>query len=372
MVITAFDAMNDALEQCSDLGFEMSPGFATHWAMGSETLTKLGHPEVVHEWAGIYRTKRHHFPRPSPLTPIDGAEPASWEAALGDFDHRAGDWQVLFEHELADGPWQEVLVRWWPRLIPGVAAGLTHGLIRTMHAVRSIEASNGTPTTLQIRELATGLAYWAAHHVQQPGQAALLGEGRLPAILASIPRLDPDQKIGLRDKGLFLHMPDIAGWGQAVSQLASPDDIQSALSDMIVTFVQVNLAHPDQLAIPLIHTVTAPAALRVMLPHLPEELHLLSFIAVWRANAALLATFAPQRAAELADVAPDGGEPTVSERELAERAVEHGDEHALKYTEACLREYRLRPDPRLLLSPEQMLGKLPRYFRRAERKAARA
>ncbi len=32
--------------------------------------------------------------------------------------------------------------------------------------------------------------------------------------------------------------------------------------------------------------------------------------------------------------------------ELGARAVEHGDEHVIKFTEACLREYALRPDPR--------------------------
>ncbi|CAM5570622.1 Questin oxidase family protein OS=Streptomyces rimosus subsp. rimosus (strain ATCC / DSM 40260/ JCM 4667 / NRRL 2234) OX=1265868 GN=SRIM_018045 PE=4 SV=1 [Streptomyces rimosus subsp. rimosus] len=32
--------------------------------------------------------------------------------------------------------------------------------------------------------------------------------------------------------------------------------------------------------------------------------------------------------------------------ELGARAVEHGDEHVLKFTEACRREYALRPDPR--------------------------
>ncbi|MET8680048.1 hypothetical protein ABZW18_21305 [Streptomyces sp. NPDC004647] len=53
--------------------------------------------------------------------------------------------------------------------------------------------------------------------------------------------------------------------------------------------------------------------------------------------------------------------PTV--QDLTERAVEHGDEHAMKYTEACMREYMIRPDPRYLLAADQMLGRIPRYYR---------
>jgi hypothetical protein len=359
---TAFDAINDALDRCSDLGFEMAPGFATHWAMGSETLIALGHPDAVPTWVDLYRVKRKHFPRPDATTAVDPRDEASWRSALGDFT-RAGDWQLLFERELAEAPWRDVLIRWWARLIPGVAAGLTHGLIRTTHIVRSIARRSQPPTDLQIRELATALSYWAARYVEQPGQPVLIGGDRLPGIISSIPRLDPAVKLGLHEKGLFLHMPGVAGWGDAVARLDAPSDIEGTLSDLTTAFVQVNLAHPDQFPIPLVHTVTAPAALRLMLPHLPAELHLPSVVAVWRAGAALLTTFAGPRPSEVETTLPDGAAPTLSTTELAERAVEHGDEHAMKFTEACLREYAIRPDPRFLWAAEQMQGSLPRYYR---------
>jgi hypothetical protein len=256
-----------------------------------------------------------------------------------------------------------VLVRWWARLVPGVAAGLTHGLIRTTHIVRSIARHPQAPTDLQLRELATALSYWAARYVEQPGEPVLVGGDRLPGILSSIPRLDPQVKLGLHEKGLFLHMPGVTGWGDAVARLDAPADTDRALSDLTTAFVQVNLAHPDQFPIPLVHTVTAPAALRLMLPHLPPELHLPSLVAVWRAGAALLTTFAGPRPAEVQTTLPDGVTPSFSPTELAERAVEHGDEHAMKFTEACLREYAIRPDPRFLVAAEQMQGKLPRYYR---------
>jgi hypothetical protein len=48
--------------------------------------------------------------------------------------------------------------------------------------------------------------------------------------------------------------------------------------------------------------------------------------------------------------------------EIIDRAVFSGDEHAIKFTEACLREHALRPDPAFLLGPLDMSG---RYGKRA-------
>lgn len=35
-------------------------------------------------------------------------------------------------------PWREVPAEWWPRLLPGIAAGATHPLIRAGHAGRAV------------------------------------------------------------------------------------------------------------------------------------------------------------------------------------------------------------------------------------------
>jgi hypothetical protein len=37
--------------------------------------------------------------------------------------------------------------------------------------------------------------------------------------------------------------------------------------------------------------------------------------------------------------------------------------HTLKLTEACLREYAIRPDDRYLLLPERLITQLPPFFR---------
>lgn len=365
MSATAYDAMNDALEQGAGLGYEMKPGFTTHWAMGSDALIELGHPELVHEWAGLFIERHQHYERPEPSNPIDSRDETDWRSALGDYE-RVGDWRVLFERELAERPWREVLVAWWPRLVFGCSAGLTHALIRTMHAVRAIDRDANDPTDLQLGELAMALSYWAGRYVEQPSARCLTGERRLPEVLESIPRLPADEEVGLRDKGFFLHMPDINGWGTAVEGLAPPDDVEVGFSELTLAFAQAQLAHPEIFPIPVVHTLTAPAAMRCMLAYLPEDLHLPSFVAAWQSCAALLSSFAQAEPAEIAD-SWDGEQPSTDE--LIENAVEHGDMHVIKLTEACLREHSVRADPRYLQLAARLRTQVPPFFRRAPQRA---
>jgi hypothetical protein len=44
--------------------------------------------------------------------------------------------------------------------------------------------------------------------------------------------------------------------------------------------------------------------------------------------------------------------------ELVERAVENGDEHAIKLTEACLREHDAKPDPVYLEAAATTLARI--------------
>ncbi|MGH3771525.1 MAG: hypothetical protein ACRDRW_09040 [Pseudonocardiaceae bacterium] len=69
----------------------------------------------------------------------------------------------MFERELAGEPWADVLARWWPRLLPGMSGALTHGMIRTAHAVRAIALASDDDR-LQRDKLAHGLGYWAARY----------------------------------------------------------------------------------------------------------------------------------------------------------------------------------------------------------------
>ncbi|MEV4437555.1 hypothetical protein AB0K09_00820 [Streptomyces sp. NPDC049577] len=344
------DALNDALDRLADLGYERGVGadLANHGPMGAEALAATGHGDAVADWVEGYRHAMPHHEVPAPRFPLDPADESSWRPALGDFS-RAGDWEALFARELADAHWRDVLTRWWPRLTPGLLAGLTHGLIRTAHAVRSLSVVPDRPTPAQLTELARGLGYWAARFAHLPGEARLSGTHDLGAAIASVRRTPyPEGSRGRQAAGRRLaHPEELPGYADALTAPA-PGRAQWLLSEMTTEFAGVYLAHPEVFPVPLIHGVTAPAAARLVLPHLPAELHEPTVAALWHVQATLLLTFTQDRAEE-ADAVRVARETEVEAPpfdELVARAVEHGDEHVIKFTEACRREHALRPDPR--------------------------
>ncbi|GHI88757.1 questin oxidase family protein [Streptomyces xanthophaeus] len=345
--ISYSDALNDALERMDDLGYERGQGvdLANHGPMGAEALAVLGQADEVARWVGRYRKAMEHHEPPAARFALDPADESSWRPALGTF-RRAGDWERLFVRELAEAHWREVLVRWWPRLLPGLFAGLTHGVIRTAHAVRGLYATGDGGTVLQLKELARGLAYWAARYSELPGRPRLHGPHELPDAVATLPRVPLDGPMG---PGTARHrldtLAELPGYGASLEALA-PQQAPRLLSEMTAQFADVYLGHPEVYPVPLIHGVTAPAAVRLVLPHLPQELYEPTLARLWQVQSAFLFAFTSDRRdegtaawqSEVPDLPPLD--------ELGARAAEHGDEHVIKFTEACLREYALRPDPR--------------------------
>jgi hypothetical protein len=47
-------------------------------------------------------------------------------------------------------------------------------------------------------------------------------------------------------------------------------------------------------------------------------------------------------------------------RDLIEQAVAARDEHAIKFTEACLREHRISPDPAFIVATRDVVVRLRR------------
>ncbi|GAA4917446.1 questin oxidase family protein [Streptomyces coeruleoprunus] len=349
--LSYLDALNDALERMDDLGYERGKGVdvANHGPMGAEALALMGRADDVAGWVRRYRRALEHHEPPGARFALDPADEASWRPALGRFD-RAGDWERLFARELSDAPWRDVLARWWPRLLPGLFAGLTHGLIRTAHAVRGLYAA-ASPTRLQLTELARGLAYWAARYTELPGEPRLAGPHGVASAIAALPRVPEKQPPPQR----LARLSRIPGYAESLDGPA-PEQAERLLSEMTAEFAGVYLAHPELPPVPLIHGVTAPAAARLVLPHLPRELHAPTLARLWQIQAAMLLAFTTGPGAEAAPPPDDAPELA----ELTARAVEHGDEHVVKFTEACLREYALRPDPRFPAAAHAALLRVPR------------
>jgi hypothetical protein len=116
----------------------------------------------------------------------------------------------------------------------------------------------------------------------------------------------------------------------------------------------------------LLHTVTVPAALRLFLPHLPAGLHKTALAYVWQNVAAVAAVYADEKPSE------SGDWHTHEESVIIERSIETDDPHALKFTEACIREYRLNPQPVYRAAAEDWAARLDRAkgWSVAERDAA--
>ena len=111
--------LDEAYERLHRTGPEYQGWLSNHGPMAVEALVRHGHQSRVHRWLDGYLGRLDEVPRG--LHPID-----DWRAALGDVK-RAGDWLTYFDRQLREHPWREVLGTWWPRLLPGIAAGATHG-----------------------------------------------------------------------------------------------------------------------------------------------------------------------------------------------------------------------------------------------------
>src|SRR5258707_8582878 len=110
----------------------------------------------------------------------------TWQDALGDH-RRIGDWTAYLTRQVGESPWRDVLLTWWPRLLPGIVAGATHGVIRVGHAVHHLlTADESRPA---VTELAHGLAYWAARAQPIPATATPGGNLDPAGALSLIPRI---------------------------------------------------------------------------------------------------------------------------------------------------------------------------------------
>ncbi|MGH3519366.1 MAG: questin oxidase family protein, partial [Haloechinothrix sp.] len=178
--MAADDLLCEALDRLRGTGVEHDGYLANHGPMGAEALVQLGAADQAPDWVLRYRRAKQLEPAPPTDQPFHGDE---WRLATGDM-RQLGQWMATLRRELAEAPWTTVLVRWWPRLLPGLAASATHGVIRTAHAVRSLAAAGPDPNPLLVDELAQGLAFWGARYQPLPGTPTLTGEDPAGVALA--------------------------------------------------------------------------------------------------------------------------------------------------------------------------------------------
>jgi hypothetical protein len=340
--------LDEGLSRLAGTGPEFRGGLSNHGPMAAEALVRLGRADAVERWLDAYLKKLDAPPRPAGR--VTGE---NWRGALGALN-RVADWEAYLRAQLAEDPWRDVLARWWPRLLPGVAAAATHGVIRTSHAARSLAGAEATEATGASEasdatggprrdELARGLAYWAASYLELPGTPRTGGRRDLLAAIGGLPTGGLAPERGLITTQLAARLPELPGFGDAVAGLRPPADPAAALGDLAGAFAGVFLRYGRTRPVSLLHAVTAPVAARSVLPLLPQALARPTYDSLWQVAAGLYAVYAGGVTPE-----PLPAGPGPSPDEVTARAVAAGDEHAIKLTEACLRLHAQTPDPVLL------------------------
>ena len=112
----------------------------------------------------------------------------------------------------------------------------------------------------------------------------------------------------------------------------------------------------DDTPIAFCHAVTAPAAVRLVTPELPDTLQAATVAASWQVVGSIVAAFATPRLPGESDPADVDPAPLLAT--LTDAAVDNGDEHVIKLTEAALREYARTGDVTLLLAAERFRERL--------------
>ncbi|WP_306216178.1 questin oxidase family protein [Actinoplanes sp. RD1] len=321
---------DDVLVTLRRTGPERNGWLSNHAPMAAEALTRHGREDLVPRWIDGYRDLLTDVPRG--IAPIARDE---WRDPLGD-PVRTGDWIAYFDRETAEAPWRDVLALWWPRLLPGIAAGATHGVIRVGHAVRALLAEETAP---RVAELGQGLAYWAARW--QP--LAPAGHGpyarRDPrAALDAVPAV-PDQRFGIRNR--LAQLADLPGWPATAGAIPGDGEVRGRLAAVVAAAVRRHTRYGYGNPVMMVHAATAPAAVLRTLPALPAALHAPSLEAAWAACAAVTAAYSPAEPQHVHVPAGDAAS-------VLDRAADSGDAHAIKFADAAVEAWEADPDPALL------------------------
>ncbi|MEO3889514.1 questin oxidase family protein [Nonomuraea sp. B5E05] len=324
--------LEEAYERLHRTGPEFDGWLTNHGPMAVEAMVRHGYDRDVHRWLDSYVGRLDELPSSS--SPI-GAE--DWREALGD-PKRLGDWLTFFDREVKEQPWRAVMETWWPRLLPGIAAGATHGVIRTGHAVHALLRQQDEG---RLAELGQALGYWAARWQAIAGFDVPSGTAEPERAIAEVPRV-PDQSMGINHR--LDQLAESAGWGPSLAALKPAADAEQArtrLTELADAATLRYVTHAHGSPVMLVHSATAPTAVLRTLPALPADVWSASLNAAWAASAAVTAAYAPTEAA------PQDNLPDIpgSAAEVFDLAVRHGDEHVIKLADTALDVHHRTDNP---------------------------
>jgi hypothetical protein len=345
----SYASLDDGLEILAPYGIELRNGNSNHAPMVAEALCALGRPDAVMPWIARYRERM--LPRPAAG---DRIRREDWRMALGERG-RFTDWSAFFGEELREGPWREVLDRWVERLAPGFCAAATHGVIRVGHSARGLAAGE---TPHRLCELADAFASWAATYQELPDGGPSANGTMMPRrAITRVPVVPPDRRNYAGNITASLAMLDeLPEFGPSIGLIDTGGELGPLVAEITEVFARVYLAnaHDIRSTIAFIHGVTSPAALGNIAPQVSDRTARGTLGYAWQSGCALYACFGGDTA-----MAEDVEPCEVDEGELVDRALAHGDEHVIKFTEACLHRHALGASPVYLAAADHVRGMIP-------------
>jgi questin oxidase-like protein len=333
MSAPAYAPLDEALETLSHHGPDLINGNFNHAPMVAEALCALGRPAAVFPWIEAYHARL--TPRPAAGEPVDWSQ---WRAHLGKREMFA-DWSGLFASELGEAPWRPVLDRWAARLAPGYSGAATHGAIRVGHAARGLAEAE---TRVRLRELADALASWAASYSELPAAPGTAAVRRAPReALAAVPVVPRERRPPGNITTALGRLVEFPEFAPVIDTVELGDDLDAAVAALAELFARSYLANAidTRTFIVFVHSVTAVHAAGNLLPHVSVATGRALARHAWQAGCGLYAAFGgapPVDAVETGD-----GDPAL----LVDQAIENGDEHVIKFTEACVARHKIAPSP---------------------------
>lgn len=336
------DLFDEALQMMSHIA-----PLGNHGPMAAEALVELGYTkqlpsfvkQFLNEFSASFPTKKKQIVK------------KEWEKVLGKGEYIV-DWIEFFEKEIVKNNWKDLVSKWTDRFAPGLTASATHGLIRTGHAVRSLSKKE---TELRKKELAQALGYWAAHYEELPRSKEKKNLKLNPTdAINKIPVIPSDKVI---QRGNIVqrlrNLHNFKEFAEVTNYIEIKGDTEKLISKLTEAFSVAYLERVNQRNfIRLIHIITSLASIRTLLPILSKKTTEKILFYGWQGGAGLISISGNQINENL-DL-----NQKLNQKDLIKKAVESNEVHAIKFTEACLREYKLNPKSSYLLAAKDAVDRL--------------
>jgi len=329
-----YTPLDEALALISRYGPELDNGNFNHAPMVAEALCALGRSDAVMPWLQRYQARMTPRPRGA-----DSLTEADWQDALGRRE-RFADWEscIAWDVHYRFEWWQHALDCWAARLAPGFSAAATHGAIRVGHAARGLAQA---PTERREMELAEALASWASSYAELPLPERMRRAHLKPAqAIRQVPLVPAERRLPGNIAAALGRLAEFPEFARTIDLVDFDGELEALVAALSETFVRVFLANArdTRTFIVFVHGVTAIHALGNIAPHVEQPTARLLARFAWQAGCGLLASFGSGTA--LAETV----EPVAYDwDELTDRAIANGDEHLIKFTEACLFRHQIAP-----------------------------